>query len=169
MRLSRLTTTVAAVVVVVDAVTKVVVAHVLTADRPVHAGPFLQFDLYYNHAGAGNALTGRSTLVSLLAIIAVLAIAALAGRARNPVNSVGLGMLLGGGVGNLADRVFGAPGPLRGGVIDWIRLFGGQGSMNLADIAINLGLVVLALGAVHGWWMDARRRPDGPSEVAAPL
>jgi signal peptidase II len=169
MRLPRLTLQVAGAVVALDALSKLLVAHLLSAGVVVHAGPLVEFDLYYNHAGAGNTLEGRSLLVSVLAVLAVLGIAFLAGRARTRGNALGLGLLLGGGIGNLLDRLFGAPGPLRGGVIDWIRLFGGQGSMNLADLSINLGLIVLVSVMLYACWSDARRAREGRSEVTAPL
>ncbi len=161
MRLPRLTLVVATAVVIIDAAAKAIVAHVLVAGRVVHVGSWLDLDLYYNHAGAGNALTGRPVVVSVLSILGCLALAALAARMRSRGASLGLGLLLGGGVGNLVDRLAGAPGPFRGGVIDWIQLFGSTGSMNLADVAINLGVVVLVVMAIWG----ALKAP-GPTDRA---
>ena len=64
--------------------------------------------------------------------------------------------------------LLGGPGPLRGGGIDWIRLLGSRGSMDLADLAINLGLLTLAITAVRAWWTGQRRTPSRSSAVAAP-
>ncbi len=150
MRVPRATLVAASVVVIIDAVSKVIVAHVLMPGRIVHVRSWLHLDLYYNHAGAGNALTGRPLLVSALSILACLALAALAARIRSRGASLGLGLLLGGGIGNLVDRLGGSPGPFRGGVIDWIQLFGSTGSMNLADLAINLGVAVLVVTMIWG-------------------
>jgi signal peptidase II len=161
MRPPRLSLAVGAGVVAVDLLSKELAAHLLVAGQVVHAGPQLELDLYYNHAGARNTLAGHAVLVSGLAILAVAGLAALARRVRSRGAAVGLGLLLGGGLGNLSDRLFGAPGPLRGGVIDWLRLFGSSGSLNLADLAINLGVVVVLLamalsGRSLGW---RRERP----------
>jgi signal peptidase II len=163
----RLAATVCGLVVAADAGSKALVAHLLVAGRVVHVAPGLRFDLYYNHAGAGNTLSGRAELVTVLSILAVLTIAAVTARASSRGNALGLGLLLGGGIGNLLDRLFGAPGPLKGGVIDWIRLLGSSGSMNLADLAINLGLVALAITAVRAWWTGPRRTPRRSSAMAA--
>ena len=79
--------------------------------------------------------------------------------------------MLGGGIGNLIDRSVTSPGPLRGGVIDWIKPTLHGGSMNLADLSINAALIVLIVGGAIEWWLDARSRravpPDpAPSETA---
>jgi signal peptidase II len=164
MRPPRLSITVAAGVVLIDAVSKAVVAHTLTPGRVVPAGPLLKLDLYYNHAGAGNALTGRPVLVTVLSILACAALAVMAARARSRGMSVGLGLLLGGGLGNLADRLFSSPGPFRGGVIDWLRPLHSSGSMNLADVSINLGVLVLGLTLAAQAWSG--RKVPGPTDRA---
>jgi signal peptidase II len=162
MRLPRLTLAVATAVVLIDAVSKLIVAHVLVAGQVIRVGALLKLELYYNHAGAGNALTGRPLLVSALSIFAVLALVAMGARVHSRGMSVGIGLLLGGGVGNLVDRLAGSPGPFRGGVIDWIRPFSSPGSLNLADLAINLGVVVFAGAAL---WRSVRKVP-GPLDWA---
>jgi signal peptidase II len=165
MRLPRLTLAVAAVVIGVDALSKLVVAHVLVAGRVVHAGALLELDLYYNHAGAGNRLSGHPALVTALSILAVGLLCLLAARTRSRGMSLGLGLLIGGGVGNLLDRLFGAPGPFKGGVIDWLRPLHSTGSMNLADLSINLGLLVFGLVVVRRVWADWRATQAEPSEL----
>ncbi len=52
----------------------------------------------------------------------VVAIVRVARRLRNPWWALALGLLLGGALGNLVDRLFRAPAPLRGHVVDWIHL-----------------------------------------------
>jgi signal peptidase II len=164
MRLPRLTLAVAALVVIIDAISKALVSHLLVAGRVVRVGPLLELDLYRNHAGSRNILTGDPVLFSLFAIVVVSAIAVMATRLRGTGALVGLGLLLGGGLGNLLDRLFGAPGPLRGGVIDWLRPLGSSGSMNLADASITIGLTVLAITALWHWWIE-RRTGDGEQRL----
>ena len=70
--------------------------------------------------------------------------------------AVALGLVLGGAVGNLIDRLLREPGFLRGHVIDFID-YGGYFVGNVADIAIVLaaaGIIVLSLG---GWEIDGTR------------
>jgi signal peptidase II len=162
----RLVLVVAAAVVAVDAISKAVAAHLLAGRGVVSVlGGHLHFELYRNHAGPGNSFTGHPVLISLLSVAAVLVIAALATRVRAKSAAVAIGLLLGGGIGNLIDRIVTAPGPLRGGVIDWLKPSLHGGSMNLADLSINAALVVLVVGGAIEWWLAGRSGPPEPSEA----
>jgi signal peptidase II len=68
-----------------------------------------------------------------------------------------LGLLLGGALGNLSDRLFRAPGPLRGHVVDWIALPHWP-VFNIADSAIVTGGLLAVLLAFRGVEMDGSRR-----------
>jgi signal peptidase II len=74
---------------------------------------------------------------------------------------VALGLVLGGALGNLVDRIFRAPGPLQGHVVDVVSLFAPDGSVwpvfNLADSAIVTGGVLLVLLALTGRELDGTR------------
>jgi signal peptidase II len=144
----RLPAAVALGVVAVDQLTKALAVHLL-AHRGIRevAGP-LHVTLYRNFAGSGNRFSGHPVLVSLLALGAVLIVAGLTWRTRSRATAIGAGLLLGGGVSNLLDRLLRAPGPLRGGVVDWIKPTLHGGTMNLADVAITAGVVLLALVAL---------------------
>jgi len=82
-------------------------------------------------------------------------------RLRSTGWAVALGLVLGGALGNLADRVFRAPGPLRGHVVDVVSLFAPDGSVwpvfNLADSSIVSGGVLLVLLALTGRELDGTR------------
>ena len=74
--------------------------------------------------------------------------------------------MLGGALGNLIDRVFRDPGFLRGGVVDFVSVFGPDGSVwpvfNVADSAIVCGGILGALLALRGIefdGVDGRRTP----------
>ena len=71
--------------------------------------------------------------------------------------AVVLGLLLGGALGNLSDRLFRSPGPLRGHVVDWIELPHWP-IFNLADSAIVIGGVLAVLLSVRGIELDGSRR-----------
>jgi signal peptidase II len=98
-------------------------------------------------------------LVSVLALVAVIAIATMALRVRSRSAAVAGGLMLGGGIGNLCDRLLRAPGPLRGGVVDWLKPTVDGGSMNLSDVAITLGVAVFLLAALVGAWRSRTGRP----------
>ena len=67
-----------------------------------------------------------------------------------------LGLLLGGALGNLTDRLVRAPGPLRGAVVDWIHLHHWP-IFNLADSAIVIGVVLALVVSSRGIRMDGTR------------
>jgi signal peptidase II len=85
-------------------------------------------------------------------------------RLRSVSWAVALGLLLGGAAGNLSDRLFRAPGPLRGRVVDWILLPHFPWIFNLADSAIVCGAVVVALLSFLDLRIDGTRgtRRDTP-------
>ena len=90
----------------------------------------------------------------MLVTLAALAITALAAgfalRARGRVVALCLAAVLGGAAGNLADRIFRAPGLGRGGVVDWIHFASGGGSLDLADLAIQFGVLGAIIALVAG-------------------
>jgi signal peptidase II len=155
----RLVIIIAAAVVGIDAITKAIVVHALAGRGVVNLlGGRFHLELYRNYAGAGNILRGHPVLVSILSLVSVALIAAIARSVRSTSYAVAAGLLLGGGIGNLIDRVFSAPGPLRGGVIDWIKPTLGGGSLNLADLAINAAVIALLIGVVADWYRLWRGR-----------
>jgi signal peptidase II len=168
----RLALTVAGAVFAVDALSKAIAAHYLAGRGVVNLfGGHFHLQLYRNHAGPGNTFAGHPVLVSLLSLAAVIVIASLLLAVRSRSTAIALGLLLGGGVGNLIDRFVTSPGPLRGGVIDWIKPTLHGGSLNLADLSINAALIVLIAGGAIEWWFDARSlravsRDPAPSESA---
>ncbi len=155
----RLGLTVAAAVVAADTLSKAIAAHYLAGRGVVNLlGGHFHLELYRNHAGPGNTFAGHPVLVSVLSLAAVIVIGMLLLTVRARSTAVALGLLLGGGIGNLIDRFVTSPGPLHGGVIDWIKPTLHGGSMNLADLSINAALIVLIVGGAIEWWLDARSR-----------
>ena len=148
----RLVAVIAGGVVALDAATKAIAVHALASRGVVNLlGGHFHLELYRNAAGPGNILRGHTVLVSVLSLIAVTLIALAAWSVRSTSYAVAAGLLLGGGVGNLLDRLFRAPGPLRGGVVDWIKPTLSAGSLNLADLSINAAVIALLLGLAIDW------------------
>jgi signal peptidase II len=154
----RLAVRIAAGVVALDAATKALAVHFLADHGPVSvAGGALHLDLYRNFAGPHDTFEGHPMLVSVIALIGVVAIALAMTRVRTLTAAVAMGLLFGGGTGNLLDRLLRAPGPFRGGVVDWLRPAWSSGNMNLADLSIAAAVVVLVVGSSLVWWRDRAR------------
>jgi signal peptidase II len=155
----RLVATVAGIVVAADAATKAIAAHALAGRGVVNLlGGHFHLELYRNFAGPGNILRGHPMLVSILSLTAVGLLFAAAWTARTTGYAVAIGLLLGGGIGNLLDRLLRAPGPLRGGVVDWIKPTLSGGSLNLADLAINAGVITILVAFALDWFRQRRDR-----------
>jgi signal peptidase II len=156
---------VVAAVVAADQVSKALAVHYLSGRGTVNVlGGAFHLQLYRNFAGSGNRFTGHPILVSVLALLAVVAIGTIAVRVRSRSAAVAGGLMLGGGIGNLLDRLLRAPGPLRGGVVDWLKPTVNGGSLNLSDVAITAGVAVVVVSALVAAWRSRSERPV-PGEV----
>lgn len=157
----RLAAIIAGAVIALDAATKAIAVHTLAGRGVVNLlGGRFHLELYRNFAGPGNILQGHTVLVSVLSLIAVVLITVAAWSVRTISYAVATGLLLGGGIGNLLDRLLRAPGPLRGGVVDWIKPTLASGSLNIADLAINTAVVAFLVGLALDWHRHHREEPD---------
>jgi signal peptidase II len=134
---------VAAVVVVADQLTKWWALHRLSRG-PITIIGSARLALTHNSGGAFGLGSGVVPVV-VLAVVALVVVLFVVGRSvdRQSV-AVALGLVLGGALGNLADRVFRAPGFGRGSVIDFVDLRWWP-VFNVADAAITCGCVLLVL------------------------
>ncbi len=144
----RLALGIAAAVVLADQVAKQLATRLL-AHGPVHLLGGVHLQLYRNFAGPGGHWAGDTVALSLFTVAAVLGLLTAISRLRlDRTTAVALGLFLGGAVGNGLDRLLRAPGPLRGGVVDWLAPRAQGGSMNIADLALNAAVLVLVVGAL---------------------
>lgn len=154
---------VAALALLLDIVSKVlVVADLGEGHPPVRTlGGLIYLDETRNSGAAFSVGTGATVVLTVVALVVVVVILRTARRLRSAAWAVALGLILGGALGNLADRLFRAPGPGRGHVVDWISVFGPEGEhwpiFNLADSAIVVGAILAALVALLGIDLDGRR------------
>jgi signal peptidase II len=165
---------VAAAAIGLDAASKAIVAaHFSGGDEPpVRLIGGAIYLVETRNSGAAFSLgTGATVVLTAIALAVVVFILRTAGRMRSTGWAVALGLVLGGAVGNLIDRMFREPGVGRGHVVDWISLFSRDGHVwpifNLADSAIVCGAVLSAILALRGIDIDGRstRVPrGGPSE-----
>jgi signal peptidase II len=140
--------TIAAGVLAADQVSKslVLAAH----PAGVIGSGWISVRLVRNTGASGGLASGYPVLVTLAALAITALAAALALRARGRVAALSLAAVLGGAAGNLADRIFRAPGFGRGGVVDWIHFGSGGGSLDFADIAIQLGVICAIIAMLAG-------------------
>lgn len=108
----RLLLSVAAVVLLVDVVTKVLAVKLLTPQQPVSIiGDTVTWTLVRNSGAAFSMGTSYTWVLTLVAIGVVIGIIWMGRRLVSPWWALGLGMILGGALGNLVDRFFPVPWP----------------------------------------------------------
>lgn len=128
----------AAIVLAADQLTKWWVVATLPGDPIVLVPDFLQLRYLTNKGAAFSLLEGWGSVIALVAIAAAVFIFLVAGHVEVTGEAVALGLVLGGAVGNLVDRIFRGPGLLDGGVVDFVD-FSFFPAFNVADSAITIG------------------------------
>jgi signal peptidase II len=126
-------------------------------------GELLQLRLVYNPGAAFSAGTSYTQVISCIAIAAVVVILWLSRRLGSLLWAFAFGLLLAGVAGNLTDRLFRDPGPLRGHVVDFFMLPHWP-VFNVADMCINAAAVLILVQAFRGIHLDGRRQPKGEAE-----
>ncbi|MDX3227571.1 signal peptidase II [Streptomyces sp. ME19-01-6] len=149
---------VAGIAYAIDLGSKLAVVARLEGRDPVPViGTWMELRVHRN-PGAAFGLGEATTIVfTLIAAAVAVAIVRMSRRLTSTPWAIALGLLLGGALGNLTDRLFRSPGSMRGAVVDFIAVRDFS-VMNLADWAITCGgalVVVLSfrgdeLGPVSG-------------------
>lgn len=156
---------VAGLVVFVDQTSKAVaLAGLSETERIPLVGDLLGLQLAFN---PGALLSLGSEVTWVLTVLGVGATAYLfvvAIRARESWWAAGIGFILGGAIGNVLDRLLAPPGFGRGHVTDFLA-YGNWFIGNLADVALGVGAIILAVGL----WIrrQARSKPSGPEAEPA--
>ncbi|MGE3286925.1 MAG: signal peptidase II [Pseudonocardia sp.] len=153
---------IAIMVLMLDVITKVLGVALLEGREPVELlGGLVYLVLVRNPGAAFSLATGYTWVLTIIALAVVVAIIRIARRLRSTGWAIALGLILGGALGNLADRIFRSPGPFRGHVVDTVSVFAPDGSVfpvfNLADSAIVIGGALLVLLALLGRELDGTR------------
>lgn len=172
-RLLSLLFGIATVLLALDVITKSLAVAYLSGEPPVKLlGGSLYLVLFRNPGAAFSLATGLTWLLALLAIVVVGVIIWLAPKLRSTGWAVGIGLVLGGACGNLVDRIFREPAPLRGHVIDFLSVFAPDGSVwpvfNLADSGIVCGGILVVVLSLLGYDYDGtvhrRKSKQRPAE-----
>ncbi|WKX69820.1 signal peptidase II [Streptomyces sp. XD-27] len=146
---------VAAFAYVLDLASKLFVVAELEHHAPVKVvGEWLQLEVIRNPGAAFGFGEAMTIVFTVIATAVIVVIARLARKLYSVPWAIALGLLLGGALGNLTDRVFRAPGGLQGAVVDFIAP-AHFAVFNLADSAIVCGGFLIVILSFRG--LD----PDG--------
>lgn len=156
-----------------DQVTKTIALATLEPGEYVPViGDLFGLMLVFNPGAAFSFATGSTWIFTIVAVVVTVVIIRVARRIGSRGWAFALGALLGGNLGNLLDRLFRDPGFARGHVVDFLD-YGGLFVGNVADIAIVLAAVGMALLAFLGIGIDGVRHtaptedePEGDTPAA---
>jgi signal peptidase II len=135
----------AAAVLALDQLTKQLVVSNLAGRPPVDLiGDVVQLRYTTNSGGAFSLLTGAPLFFGIMAMVIIGGIVYASRRAQPMAMLVILGLILGGALGNLTDRLLRGDALLRGEVVDFIKV-GIWPVFNLADSCVVVGGILLAI------------------------
>ncbi|MFF2202950.1 signal peptidase II [Streptomyces sp. NPDC058145] len=138
-----------------DLISKMLVVAKLEHHAPIQViGDWLELHAIRNPGAAFGFGAAFTIIFTLIAAAVIVVIVRLARKLYSLPWAIALGLLLGGALGNLTDRVFRAPGVFQGEVVDFIAPKG-FAVFNLADSAIVCGGILIVLLSFRG--LD----PDG--------
>ncbi len=156
---------VAVVCYVADQLSKAWAVSVLSGQPPIDlVGSFLSLELVRNAGAAFSVGTGNTWVLTLIAVVVLVVVIRTSRRLGSAGWAWALGLLLGGALGNLTDRLVRDPGFGQGHVVDFID-YNGLFIGNVADIAIVSAAVLIGLLAMTGRGVDGTR--DGGRQPAA--
>ena len=156
-RLLWVTLGVAAVVIILDQLTKAWAVATLRDQPPIEViGSFLRLAYVENTGAAFSLGTGFTWIFSAIAVAVIVVIVRTARKLGSVGWAIALGGLLGGALGNLIDRLTREPGLGRGYVVDFIQLPHWP-VFNVADMSIVGSAILMVLLALRGIEVDGSR------------
>jgi len=136
-----------ATIVLLDQLTKSWAVSALADGPKKLVGDTIMFQLARNSGSAFSRFQGYTPILAVLAIGITIFIARAMRNATDPWILVALVLVLGGALGNLADRIFRSPGFLRGNVVDFVAVWRWP-LFNVADSCITIGAILLIVRTV---------------------
>lgn len=131
-------------VVALDVASKAWAVHRLPDGSIRLIGDWFELQLSFNSGSAFSLFTSFTPLLAVFSAVVAVWLWRVVRRTRDRVMVVALALVLGGALGNLIDRMFRAPGFLKGHVVDFIRV-GSWPIFNVADAAITVGVILLVI------------------------
>lgn len=148
---------VALVVIGLDLLTKTIAVATLDPQRPVEIiGDVVTLRLVRNSGAAFSLASGYTWVLTIIALVVVAVIIRYSSRLKSWGWAIGLALVLGGAIGNLIDRIFRAPAPLQGHVVDFVSV-GWFPVFNVADSAVVCGAILLVALSALGFDYDGSR------------
>jgi signal peptidase II len=150
---------IALAVVVVDQLTKWWAVNTLDT-RDIDIVWTLRFNLSFNSGMAFGQGQGLGPVIGVVALVVIVGLVLSLKREQGRLADVAVGLVVGGAIGNVLDRLFREPGWFRGSVVDfidfqWFPIF------NVADMGITIGGFLL-VGV--SWWSS--RQPERSAAVS---
>ncbi|MEO5975039.1 MAG: signal peptidase II [Ilumatobacteraceae bacterium] len=137
---------IASTVILVDQLTKNWAINTLGSGRRIHVVWLLQFNLTHNSGMAFSTGSRLGPFIGVLAAMVVVGMVISLRRVRSVVSLVATGLIIGGALGNIIDRLLRGDGWFRGSVIDFID-FQRWPIFNVADMCVMIGAAMLLFGA----------------------
>ena len=141
-RALRMSLLISAIIVLLDQVSKAWALEALAEGRTIHVIWTLQFNLTFNRGMAFSRGTGIGPIIGVIGLVVVVLLLLSLRRADNALTRVATGLIIGGAVGNILDRLFRGSGWMRGAVVDFID-FQWWPVFNIADMAIMIGAATM--------------------------
>ena len=155
---------VAVLVYIADRVTKYFVTQNLELDKTVpFIGQILQLRWVENPGAAFSFGIGSAWVFAIIAAAVAIFIVIFARRIRSVAWAVLFGLLLGGTLGNLTDRLTRPPGFGQGHVVDFLVLIYFPAIFNIADVAIVSSMVLFIILTLRGIRLDGTRARTQPA------
>jgi signal peptidase II len=146
-RLTPLTLAVAATVIILDQLTKHWAVNALSDGNARHVIWTLQWNLTFNSGMAFSRGKGLGPVIAVVAFVVIITFVVATAHLTGRLGQIASGLLIGGAIGNLIDRLFRGDGWLQGSVVDfidlqWFAIF------NIADMGVTVGAILFALAAI---------------------
>jgi signal peptidase II len=123
-------------------------------------GEILQFHFVKNSGAAFSLASGFTWILSIVAVGVIVAIVIFAKRIKSTAWAWMIGLLLGGALGNVTDRLFREPSFGMGHVIDFLQIWGFPAIFNIADVAICTAMGLFLLLTLRGVRLDGTKASE---------
>jgi signal peptidase II len=148
-----------ALILFLDQLTKALALEHLTPGEPVNViGSFLKFNLIRNSGAAFSLGSGYTPYISAIQIIVALGVVYLSRKLGSAGWAVAFGLLFGGALGNILDRIFREPAPFHGHVVDFLQT-PHWAIFNVADMAVTSAAALLVIQTLRGVRLDGTKEP----------
>ena len=144
-------------ILLLDQLTKALALAHLTPGEPVNVvGSLLKFNLIRNSGAAFSLGSGYTPYISAVQITVAVGVVYLSRRLGSAGWAVAFGLLFGGAVGNIIDRIIREPSPFHGHVVDFLQT-PHWAIFNVADMAVTSAAILLVIQTLRGVKLDGTR------------